>query len=90
MAGASAWRQKPQAVSTLDLKWRDTYGECSSEEERRIVAPEVEISKFFTYPKWKNGREADGAILERWWTERFRGFESHFFLHIGIITWERA
>lgn len=27
------------------------YGECSSEEERRIVAPEVEISKFFTYPK---------------------------------------
>lgn len=31
------------------------YGECSSEEERRIVAPEVEISKFFTYPKWKSG-----------------------------------
>ena len=28
------------------------YGECSSEEERRIVAPEVEISKFFTYPIW--------------------------------------
>ena len=34
-------------------------------------------------PQWKSGRVADGTILERWRTERFRGFESHFFLHIG-------
>ena len=39
------------------------YGECSSEEERRIVAPEVEISKFFTYP---NGRVAEWFKAPSW------------------------
>lgn len=33
---------------------------------------------------WKSGRVADGTILERWRTERFRGFESHFFLHMRV------
>ena len=40
------------------------YGECSSEGERRIVAPEVEISKFFTYPICGCRLAADGASLQ--------------------------
>ena len=88
MAGASAWRQKPQAVSTLDLKWRDTYGECGGIGRHTGLwfrRRGIEGSSPFTYPRtWKNGREAYGAILERWWRETFRGFESHFFLHMRV------
>ena len=40
------------------------HGECSSEEERRIVAPEVEISKIFTYPIRGRRLAADGASLQ--------------------------
>ena len=39
-------------------------GECSSEEERRIVAPKVEISKFFTYPICGCRLAVDGASLQ--------------------------
>ena len=46
------------------------------------AALRVQVSSL-TPEIWKSGRVADGTILERWRTERFRGFESHFFLHIG-------
>ena len=47
------------------------------------AALRVQVSSL-TPEIWKSGRVADGTILERWRTERFRGFESHFFLHIYI------
>ena len=53
------------------------------------AALRVQVSSL-TPEIWKSGRVADGTILERWRTERFRGFESHFFLHQGNIAGDRA